>query len=173
LLVAIVVYVSYVMTYVGAFKNVEISEVTAGPFHMLFKEHSGADHKIVPVIEEVETWAKANGLSCQFSFGEYFDNPQETDEGRLRSIGGCVVNEGETLPQQLPEGFQTKDVPANDYVKATFEGSPGIGAIKVYPKVISYFVEKGYIYNAGVLEVYEVHSEQSITTNYYFPKGKN
>jgi AraC family transcriptional regulator len=172
LLVAIIVYFSYLFYYVGAFKSVEISEGKVGPFNMLFKNHSGAYHKIVPLIQEVETWAKANGLACKLSFGEYLDDPNETEEGRLRSRGGCLVNEGEKFPEQLPEGFLVQSLPERDYVIAKFEGSPGIGPLKVYPKVIEYFVEKGYVYNSGAIEIYEVHSDTAMTTNYYFPIPK-
>ena len=169
LLVAMIVYFGYLMYYVGAFKSVEVAEAKAGPFQMLYKDHSGAYHKIVPIIQEVETWAKANGITCKLSFGEYLDDPGEIEEGRLRSLGGCLLAEGESIPAQLPEGFKSKTIEQKDYVTAKFEGSPGIGPLKVYPKVIEYFASQGFAYNAGAIEVYEVHSETAMTTNYYFP----
>lgn len=166
LLVAVVVYVAYLLNYVGAFKPVVISEKKAGPFLMIYKDHTGPYHKIVPVIEEVEQWAKSHGFDCQLSIGEYLDNPDITEESRLRSHGGCLVS---AFPENMPEGFKTQTIPEKKYVTALFEGSPGIGPLKVYPRVFDYFEERRLARQETVLEVYEVHGPQSMITIYYFP----
>ena len=167
LLIALIAYAAHVLNYVGAFKPVLISEKNAGPFLMIYKDHSGPYHKIVPVIEEVEQWAKAHGLDCKLSFGEYLDNPDVTEEGRLRSHGGCLVSE---FPTNLPEGFKTQTIPEKNYVTAIFEGSPGIGPLKVYPKVFNYFEENRLKRSDSVIEVYEVRGSESMVTTYYFSK---
>lgn len=169
LLIAIVVFVSYLMTYLGAFRPVVISEKKAGPFNMIYKSHIGPYHKIVPVIEEVEKWVKAQGMDCRLSFGEYLDSPNNTEEARLRSNGGCLV---ESVPTQLPEGFQSKTIEEKDYVTAVFEGSPGIGPMKVYPRVYAYSDEQRLKLEEVVMEVYEIKSEEAMTTTYYFPVQK-
>lgn len=166
LLVAIIVYIAYLLTYVGAFRPVTISQKKAGPFLMIYKDHTGPYHKIVPVIEEVEKWAQSHGLDCKLSFGEYLDNPEITEEARLRSHGGCLVA---LFPENLPEDFHTQTIPEKNYVTAIFEGSAGIGPLKVYPKVFSYFEENRLARQESVLEIYEVHGAQSMTTTYYFP----
>ncbi|MEZ0391111.1 MAG: GyrI-like domain-containing protein [Pseudobdellovibrionaceae bacterium] len=166
LLIAIIVFVVYLMNYLGAFRPVVIQEKKAGPFHLVYKTHVGPYHKIVPVIEEVEKWAKEQGLSCKLSFGEYLDSPSQTEEARLRSNGGCLL---ENPPVQIPEGFQAKTIEEKNYVTAKFEGSPGIGPMKVYPKVYQYASEQRLRLEEAVLEVYEIHSQESMTTTYYFP----
>jgi effector-binding domain-containing protein len=167
LLFAIIIFVSYLLHYVGAFKPVVIEEKTAGPFAMIFKTHIGPYHKIVADIEDVETWAKAQGLDCHLTFGQYLDNPADTEESRLRSHGGCLLP---ALPSlTLPEGFSSQTVPENHYVTAIFEGSPGIGPMKVYPKVQDYIEEKRLKQDGAIIEVYNVHSQESMTTTYYFP----
>jgi len=166
LLVAIAVFVFYVMNYVGAFKPVIITQKKAGPFHVVYKSHVGPYHKIVPQIEEVEKWAKSQGMDCRLSFGEYLDDPKQTEEVRLRSLGGCIVDRP---LDQLPESFEQKTIPEKNYVTAIFEGSPGIGPLKVYPKIFKYIEDQGLIREESVLEIYEIHSPESMTTNYYFP----
>lgn len=168
---AIVIYVCYLFYYVGALKPVVISEKNSGPFVVLYKEHVGPYHKIVPVIEAVEKWAKENSLDCHLTFGLYLDNPGEIEEGRLRSRGGCLLSEAPQIP--VPQDFQIQTIENRDYVTAVFEGSPGIGPMKVYPKVADYFSERRLQQESPVMEVYEVHSEQAMTTTYYFPIKKH
>lgn len=166
LLIAILVFVSYLMNYLGVFKPVIISQKKVGPMHMVYKSHVGPYHKIVPAIEEVEKWAKSQGLDCRLSFGEYLDDPKLTEEVRLRSFGGCIVNEP---LNELPESFEQKTVPEKEYVMAVFEGSPGIGPLKVYPKIFKYIEDEKLTREESVIEVYEIHSPESMTTTYYFP----
>ena len=165
LLFGIIIFVTYLMNYLGAFKPVIISEQVAGPFLMIYKDHTGPYHKIVPVIEEVEKWAKENGFDCRLSFGEYLDNPKESEEARLRSHGGCLVQQ---IPANLPQEIKSQSLPESKYLKAVFEGSPGIGPMKVYPKVIKYALEQKLQVKEAVIEVYEIHSGNSMTTTYYF-----
>jgi AraC family transcriptional regulator len=166
LLIAILAFAFYLMNYLGTFKPVIISEKTAGPFHLVYKSHIGAYHKIVPLIEEVEKWVKAQGMDCKLSFGEYLDDPRQTEEARLRSLGGCMVPQPVAT---LPEGFEQKTLAERKYVVAVFEGSPGIGPLKVYPKVYQYLEDQKLVREDSVLEVYEVHSQEAMTTTYYFP----
>lgn len=168
--VVILGFIGYMAYYLGYFLPVEISDETTGPFHLLAKAHTGAYHKIVPVIEEVEKWGKSHGFKCNLTFGHYIDDPTKVEEERLRSEGGCIVNEHEAPLDDLPEGFSLKELPAGLFVKAIFQGSPGIGPFKVYPMLTRHIEEKQYKESGwGVLEVYEVHGPTSMTTTYYFP----
>jgi hypothetical protein len=169
-LLGLVAFVTYLVVYVGAFQPVKISEGEAAPFRLLYKEHVGAYHKIVPVIQEVETWAKMHDIDCTHSFGLYLNDPRSTEEERLRSWGGCWIEKDpvEALPSDLKLGSWE----APFFVKAIFEGSPGIGPMKVYPKAEEYIAEKNLKRREGVLEVYVVHGPKEMTTTYYFPVEK-
>lgn len=156
LFVAIAVFVYRTASYVGAFKDVAITVSEEPAKNLVFKTHIGAYHKIVPVIESVEAWAREHKIDCRLSFGEYLDNPDIAEEDRLKSHGGCVVPE---LPKELPKDFESKILPAQKFVKAVFDGSPGIGPLKVYPKVQSYAHEHNLKLKGTVLEVYEIHDE--------------
>lgn len=155
----------YLANYLGAFKDVDLSEATFGPVKLIYQDHQGAYHKIVSKIQEVEVWAKANGFSCAKTFGQYFDDPRSVDEERLRSLGGCLVDE---FPRNLPPNFKTKEIPEGHFLQARFEGSPGIGPMKVYPKAEKYILDHQIKKNDSVIEVYEVLSEKEMKTVYYF-----
>lgn len=167
LLLAIVVYILYLANYLGAFKSVLIKEITAGPFHLVYKTHVGPYHKVNEALQEVESWARNNGLSCRLSFGEYLDNPETTEENRLRANVGCIVD---SPLAQIPENFLQSTRPQSNYVVAQFDGASSIGPMKVYPRVKEYFAMKNYQFPESVLEIYEIHSNTSMTTKYYFFK---
>lgn len=173
LLIAIVVY--SVMGRMGAMKPVVITEENSDTLHVLAKDHLGAYHKIVPVISEVETWAKANGEPCVQSFGEYFDDPEKNDEDRLKSRGGCLLTTTKEDAEKkwagkLPPGFSIATMEARSTVKAVFSGAPSLGPVKVYPKVFEFMKLKGLQSAGAVIEIYEYNDATSEgTTTYLFP----
>jgi hypothetical protein len=164
----------YFFWYLGALKPVLIAEKTEGPFKMIYKTHLGAYHKIVPTLDEVEAWVKSQNLICARTFGEFLDDPRVVEEGRLRAHVGCLIGNStidlpDPIPKLYPEGFHFEDRPAKKYVTAIFEGSPGIGPMKVYPKVEEYFAAKQAKQAGAAIEIYEIHSEKAMTTTYLFP----
>lgn len=154
------------MVRLGAFRPVELTYNTRGPIKVVYKPHVGPYHQIVPTIEEVESWAKQNGEPCRLSFGEYLDDTDLTDEDRLRSNGGCVVEKD--WSKGLPPGFQYRVIPNHGFVLATFEGAPSIGPLKVYPKVDHYVDENGLVQNGPVYEFYEILGPNAVRTTYWF-----
>lgn len=168
----IVALVAYVAIYTGYFRPVTVTEGPAGPFRLIGKMHLGPYHKIVTVIQEVETWAKSLGIPCEKSFGWYIDDPKNNEEIRLQSRGGCVIPADVQLQALvLPEGFSEVTYPAGDFVIAEFEGSPGIGPFKAYPAAMEYIEKKRYAFQGwNVLEIYEIRSGvNEMKTTYYFP----
>ena len=87
---------------------------------------------------------------------------------KLKSRGGCLLSEKPTIP--LAEGMQVLEAPEADYVVANFDGSPAIGPMKVYPKVTEHFEAMKKKITSSVIEVYEVHSQTSMSTTYLFKK---
>lgn len=170
LFIGFLILALYFAQYLGAFKSVKIGIENRETMTVVYKEHMGPYHKIVPIINNVEAWFKEQKLDCRISFGEYLDNPRQAEEERLRSYGGCIVqkSEKEKIPE-LPKDFFKKEIPERRYVVALFEGSPGIGPMKVYPKVEAFMRENKLISAGAVIESYEVHSDKEMTTTYYFP----
>lgn len=179
--IGLVIFFLYLMQYTGAFKSVTIGVDQRGPYTMIYKEHTGAYHKMVTTIEEVEKWMKENNLKCRLSFGEYFDDPSLVEEGRLKSRGGCLIdplddNEEQifaSIKEKLPADFKTNVYPKTKAVVALFTGAPGIGPMKVYPKAEE-FINKGQLKKSGpVLEIYEVFEKNAMQTIYIWPINYN
>jgi DNA gyrase inhibitor GyrI len=168
-LVAITSFSIFLANYLGAFKGVDISESSQGPFLTVYLEHVGPYHKVNKVIEKVEKFMKSQGAPCGRTFGEYLDDPQSMEEARLRSKVGCIV---ESYPAALPEEFRTGEIPQRKYVVAVFTGSPGIGPLKVYPRVNDFLLKQKLKQSGAVVEIYEIHSiteKNAMTTTYLFP----
>lgn len=137
----------------GVFKSVNVQTFDSPPILMLFKTHTGPYHKITPVLEEVEAFAKTQGLNCQ-SFGEYFDDPRVVEEIRLKSHGGCIVDSNAIEIKSLPEGFRQELRPATKYIKAEFDGSPAISPYKVYPKIQDFAFQSRLTLTPSIIEIY-------------------
>lgn len=163
-----IAFIFWLITHLGGFKEVELSEKAAGPFELIGRDHLGAYHKIAPVITEVETWIKANGDDCTLTFGQYLDDVESVPEDRLRSFGGCIVSSN-YHPTNLPEGYRKLKLESHRYLVAQFEGAPSIGPIKVYPKAMEYLEHHRLTLNGPIMETYELLGQKGIRTRYYFP----
>ncbi|HRK07752.1 MAG TPA: hypothetical protein PLZ57_08290 [Pseudobdellovibrionaceae bacterium] len=161
----------------GAFREVHIEVSTVEPLLVLAQEHLGAYHTTHQKIVEVENWAKQQGHSCRFSFGEYFDNPELVDEDRLKSRGGCVLTDEPALKLitelstkgQLPQGFRLEQLGERRALVAHFDGSPAIGPWKVYSKAQEKMAQDGLQQGGAVMEIYEILGPDAMRTRYIFP----
>lgn len=160
-----IVFAATIFYRLGGYKPVDVRYQEHPELKLLYKEHIGPYHKINDVLREVETWAVTHGLACSRTFGEYFDDPRTTEERRLRSHGGCVLDE---TPKDSGE-FKFKIVAPNKYVIAKFEGAPSISPLKVYPKAEKFMSEHKLAQNGAVIEIYLIKSESEAVTEYLFP----
>lgn len=173
--IGLVIFFLYLLQYTGAFKSVYVGLDERGPYTLVYQDHVGAYHKIVEKIQAVETWAKENKLDCKFTFGEFFDDPSTTEEGRLKSRAGCLIEEKNSAAMDIlktlkrPENFQTAPWSRTKAVVALFTGSPGIGPLKVYPKVEKFMAEGKLKRKGFVMEIYEVLDQKTMNTTYIFP----
>ncbi len=171
------VFALYLFQYTGAFTSVTVALDQRPEMNVIFKDYKGAYHQIVSTIEEVEAWAKKNGLKCRLSYGEYLDNPNQVEEGRLRARAGCVIDplvpseadQFQKLKLKLPEGFKADTVHPMKAVVAVFSGAPGIGPLKVYPKAQDYIAQEKLIALGSVFEIYEIFDAKSMQTTYLWP----
>lgn len=172
MIVATTAFGIFLSTYLGAFKGVDISQATQGPYLTVYVDNLGPYHKVNKVIERVEKYMKAKGVTCGRTFGEYLDDPQVVEEARLKSKVGCIVD---AIPDGLDGEFKAGEIPARHYVVAVFTGSPGIGPLKVYPRVNDFMKAQNLKQNGAVTEIYEIHSiteKNAMTTTYLFPAAQ-
>ncbi len=171
-LVAVVVtgLILALMVRLGSFKPVAVTQSHHPSMMLVYKHHVGAYHKIMPVLEEVEKWVKANGEKCELSFGEFYDDPDVVAEDRLRSNAGCLVSAKPA--QAMPDGFKYRETPPHDYVVAEFDGAPSISPMKVYPRANEFIAEKKLTPQRPVFEVYKILENNQVHTTYLFPVVK-
>jgi len=150
----------------GGYKDVNIEKAEQPGFHIIYKHHTGAYHKINNIIKAVEKWAKEHKITCKKTFGEYIDDPHKTEEVRLRSRGGCIINE---KVENLSDGIEYFFVEKMEVLRATFYGSPAIGPLKVYPKIEDWMLANRLSLSGSVFEIYNVINEREVETEYLFP----
>lgn len=154
----------------GVFKNVSVRVAMEEPFDLIFAEHTGPYHKIVPVIEKVETWVRSNGGKCNISFGEYLDDPKLVPEDRLKSRGGCVAEPGINWAERLQSNPEIKfeSRPSGKYLVLWWDGSPSLAPLLVYPKAEREARERGLKISGPVLEFYQILGQKEGVTRYLF-----
>ena len=158
---------SFVFWRTGYYKEVTIGSGELGPFYLVYKEHLGPYHKIPPVIESVEKAMDQIGNKCPFAFGRYLDDPEKVDHDRLRSHGGCAFASPLSHPVDASQ-FKEQSLSKQEYVIATFNGSPSVGPFKVYPKVDEWFKKYGYKQKGPVVELYQTLEDGTVLTKYLF-----
>lgn len=150
----------------GFYKEVRLEKMNSAiDMHLIYKEHRGPYHRINNIIKEVEEWAEIENIDCPKTFGEYFDDPSRIDPDRLKSHGGCVVNQ---KPESLPVHIKYKYHEPKVYLKAYFEGSPAIGPMKVYPAIQDWLFKNEIQQNGAILETYTVYGD-NMKTEYLVP----
>ncbi|MDC0980371.1 GyrI-like domain-containing protein [Bdellovibrionales bacterium] len=151
----------------GGYKEVSIEVRPFDGFHIIYRQHVGPYHKINPTIESVEKWLKQNKIECLKAFGEYLDKPGTIEDSRLRSHGGCLVENRPTIP--LPEGVTHRFVKPQTIVYATFSGAPSIAPIFVYPKIEETLASKKLTALGPIFEIYNPALNKAPLTEYLCP----
>ena len=165
---AIIAFSIYMYFRLGMNKDVALEAKEAGPFKILYMKHTGPYFNIAEKIELVEKWAKANGITCEKTFGQYLDDPQSVDEDRLQSQGGCIIDElpsGVTLQAEMVVG----ELPRRKYLVANFDGAPSVGPYAVYPKAFDWIAKNSSSVDGPIVEIYTIVSDKEVTTEYLFP----
>lgn len=162
----LVIYLGFVVKQAGYFRDVKIEKLEDPlEFYMVYKTHIGSYHKMNDTIVEVEKKLAENNISCRVSFGHYLDAPEIVDEDRLKSHGGCILS---TEMDVSKLELESKKITNQKFVRATFEGSPSLGPIKVYGEIEEFMKKHELKKNGPILETYEAVGN-SFVTKYYFP----
>ncbi len=155
----------------GLNQPVNLMSGEVGPYLLVYKIHRGSYHKMNSTIESVETFFKEKNKSCPMAFGRYIHDPSLVDEDRLESHGGCVfVSQDDQVKNLIQENseLQSEWIEKKEYIIATFEGSPSVGPIKVYPEVESWMKKYGYKKKGPVIEIYQTLGADAVMTKYLF-----
>jgi len=160
-----VIILLIVLSRYGLFASVNISEKNVGPYLLVYEKHIGDYKNVGPVMDKLYYNLKDNyGMETTKGFGLYYDNPQEVDKDKLRSIVGCII-EGKSIDdlKKVSEKYSVKEYPSSKSVVAQFpfKGKMSIimGVFKVYPKLNKYIKEKNYD-KTPIMELYDQPNER-------------
>ncbi len=156
--------------YVGYFKEAHFKQVNSGEWTLVGLSHEGPYHQIVSKIQSVENQFKEWNIPCPQSFGLYEDNPSLTEEERLRSFAGCVVDTKDLakIPANNEKHFEQRHLQFQSLLMGTFDGAPSVGPYKVYRPAEKKAQELNKSIQWPVLEIYEIREDNSVSTKYYF-----
>ncbi len=163
----------FVMFKSGSFKSVLIKKASVGPYIAVYKSRLGAYHESSKTLFEVEKLLKDNDFLCIQSFGLYIDDPNQTEVARLRSDLGCLFDEKFRAPLEkvISEknlDLKIKYLDARNYIIGSFEGSPALVSLKVYPKIKAWANHERYTLKPEVLEIYEIKTSDKVKTSVLF-----
>jgi len=149
-----------VLARYGLFASVKISEQTAGPYTLVYTKHIGDYKNVAPVMDSLYSDLKDNyGMEPPKGFGLYYDNPRDVDKEELRSIVGCILDDGgDGNLVKVQERYSIGEYPESKSVVVEFpyKGSMSImvGMMRVYPKLNKYFAENDYS-QTPIMEIYD------------------
>ena len=161
IIIAVIAIVSLmVLARYGLFYSVSIPEKNVGPYLLVYKTHVGDYKSVGPIIGELYSDLKNSySIEATKGFGLYYDNPQQVDKAKLRSIVGCIV-EGRSVEdlKKVTSKYGVKEYPSSKSVVAEFpykgKMSILIGVFKIYPKLASYIKEHKYT-QTPIMELYD------------------
>ncbi|HMB01670.1 MAG TPA: GyrI-like domain-containing protein [Spirochaetota bacterium] len=150
-LLIIILIIGGVLVYSGLFKEISVSEKEIPSMYFVYQKHIGPYKETGKVMEDVYSFLEEKKIASSAGIGIYYDNPENTEDSKLRSVCGCIVTE-EAADQieNMESGYSVSEYPGGPSVYSEFPYknivsiSIMLGIQKVYPKIQSYVKEKEY-----------------------------
>jgi hypothetical protein len=145
----------------GLLQTVVIEQRAMPGYRVAGISHKGPYEKIGDAFNQIHKIADEQGIPVKM-IGVYFDNPNEVAEDSLRSIAGVIVSDADSTKLSAISNLTFMSIPPGQAAVSDFETggmvSMIIGAMKSYPKLTEYVMEKGIA--EQVAFVYEVYGER-------------
>jgi len=157
----------------GAYKSVKTVKAPAPMLELYYMENVGPYHKIVDSLNYVEDEFNKLGIECPRTFAHFMSDPEIIEHEKLISHVGCAFSPKEapqifTLPKKVEQKFylDTKNAPDILCYKGSFEGSPSLSALKVYPRLKEMAQEDRVKITSDYIELYTVDGDRVLTETY-------
>ena len=161
LIVIILVLVLFVLFLwqSGVFTKVVIQEKVMGPYMIVYEDHVGPYKNIGKVMDTIYSSLKKDNIEPSKGFGIYYDNPQLVPQEKLRSKGGCVIEEKDKkLLNQVKAKYKIINYNKQKFVIVEFPYKNNlaimVGIFKVYPALMKYVQDKKYP-QKEIIEMYD------------------
>ncbi|MCX6781843.1 MAG: hypothetical protein NTW66_01885 [Candidatus Magasanikbacteria bacterium] len=146
--------------YVGFFAKIAVEEKEMGPYVLVYEEHRGAYKDIGIVMDKVYKSLLADGVETTRGMGIYYNNPQNTPEADLRSIGGSLIEEKDMdkLPV-LEKKYKVMRIEKQKSIVVEFpyinQWSIMAGVMRVYSVMSKYIADHNY-QTKEMVEIYDM-----------------
>lgn len=156
---AVVCAISAVICWwAGFFDPLTIAPATAGPWHLLYRTHTGPYEGVRLAIRDVALYVEhTTGRKPTRGFSVYLDDPAEVPREHRRSIGGCLTDTLHTAPPSPYRSVTQDSLPAavgTFRLRSFFSYMTGV--FKFYPALDQYLREHGDTLTGPVIEVYDL-----------------
>lgn len=167
IIVIIVIILAFVGYRAGLFHSVKITEKEIDTIELVYEEHTGSysetgklQDKIYYKLlnnEEIETYK---------GIGIYYDDPKETQQEKLRSKVGCIIEPADyDRIDKLENNYNVMEISGQKmiYTEFPYRSKMAImaGIFKVYPKIEKYRQDKGYPKRESI-EIYDLPNKKII-----------
>jgi hypothetical protein len=159
LAVLIIALLGY-LAYLGVFSALKVTEQKIGPYTLAYAEYMGPYSGSGPILTQVNSSLKKDGIECLKGFGIYYDDPKQVAADKLRSKLGCIIDAKDLAKfSKVSRKYKVMNWPARGCLVAEFpirnNLSYMIGPMKAYPELNKALKEKGYKMGA-VMELYDM-----------------
>jgi hypothetical protein len=142
---AILLVLTTVLAYHGAFRSVVITESDEGPFLFVYREMRGVDMaEIGRITDDLNMQLASAGVSDM----RPFDLFQPEDSASANEVGFVVAESDAARVGQMGAGVMVKTIPRQRYMLTTFPFKSRlsfvVGFFKVDPALRAYREQKGY-----------------------------
>lgn len=149
------IIILYVIWNIGLFKPVMIEQTMVPTYNIIYKTYQGPYHDVGKVFDEVEKSLAQDKITCEQTFGRYYDDPNEVEPERTRADIGCILNSTNALPTNAE--LKAEAMTGYPAIAGTFEGAPWLTAFKVYKTLRKESYQRNVMLedNFPIFETYE------------------
>ncbi|NDV46907.1 hypothetical protein D0T49_07585 [Paludibacter sp. 221] len=152
--------------YYGGFRKVQFTVAELDSQLLTYEDVTG-EYSQTPQISNRVYSILLNefGVETYKGFGIFYDNPQDTEQSKMRSEVGCILDgiSDSLLISRIETKLKVKTLPAGQYIATDFpfKGNISImmGIMKVYPALNKYKKANG-MSDAPIIEIYDVPAKK-------------
>jgi len=165
-LLVILIGVAGIFAYYGAFAKIEVKTQTIEDTYFVYGVHIGEYSKVKEPMDKLyNKLLNEEKLQTTKGLGIYYDNPQNVESSKLRTVYGCVVDTKDIgrIETLKTKGYKVGLIKKSKVVTAEFpfNGQLSIimGIFRVYPELDKY-QKANTIPGKPIIELYDMPNKK-------------